>query len=190
MSHPGTKNKIKKYGIRFSVTLMLFLFCYVSVMYGGVLLLINRHGLLHFLLHWVLSATGFKNPAVSMMQKNLSELKKPWTPSPIRQFPVSDVLSIESRWSSITMIPTAPATKMKITSFRIKLRFLRVVSDRASSKWSAFTSIVSSRIVMRITIMTLIPAWLYLPGQKGLPVPSLKPGISPISPAPKKMTAQ
>jgi len=49
--HPDKNRKIKKYGIRFIMTLILFLLCYVAVMYCGVLLLVNRHGLLHFLLH-------------------------------------------------------------------------------------------------------------------------------------------
>jgi hypothetical protein len=51
MMHPDKNRKIKKYGIRFIMTLILFLLCYVAVMYFGVLLLVNRHGLLHFLLH-------------------------------------------------------------------------------------------------------------------------------------------
>ncbi|ELP23918.1 hypothetical protein F385_3215 [Pantoea agglomerans 299R] len=51
MKDSDKTEKIKKYGIRFIMTLLLFLLCYVAVMYCGVLLLVNRHGLLHFLLH-------------------------------------------------------------------------------------------------------------------------------------------
>lgn len=43
--------KIKKYGIRFMAMLTLFALCYVTLMYCAVMLLVNRHGLLHFLLH-------------------------------------------------------------------------------------------------------------------------------------------
>lgn len=51
MRHPENTHNIKKYGIRFIMALMLFLLCYVAVMYCGVLMLVNRHGVLHFLLH-------------------------------------------------------------------------------------------------------------------------------------------
>jgi len=51
MKYSDKTDKIKKYGIRFIMTLLLFSLCYVAVMYCGVLLLVNRHGLLHFLLH-------------------------------------------------------------------------------------------------------------------------------------------
>jgi len=51
MSQSGFTAKIKKYGLRLSIMLMLFLICYVAIMYGGVLLLLNHHGLLHFLVH-------------------------------------------------------------------------------------------------------------------------------------------
>ncbi|AZI51159.1 hypothetical protein EBO33_02655 [[Curtobacterium] plantarum] len=47
----GKHSRYKNYGVRFILTLILFLLCYVAVMYCGVLLLVNRHGLLHFLLH-------------------------------------------------------------------------------------------------------------------------------------------
>lgn len=51
MKKPDNDHKIKKSGVKFFMTLLLFLIFYVAVMYGGVLLLLNRHGLLHFLLH-------------------------------------------------------------------------------------------------------------------------------------------
>jgi len=51
MRYPCNIQKIKKYGIRFITMLIIFLLCYVAVMYFAVLMLVNRHGLLHFLLH-------------------------------------------------------------------------------------------------------------------------------------------
>ena len=53
MKHPENTHDIKSQGVRFILTLILFLLCYVAVMYCGLLLLVNRHGWLHFLLHGI-----------------------------------------------------------------------------------------------------------------------------------------
>lgn len=51
MKYLSDIQKMRKYGIRFMALLTLFALCYVALIYCAVVLLVNRHGLLHFLLH-------------------------------------------------------------------------------------------------------------------------------------------
>jgi len=51
MKYLSDIQKMRKYGIRFMALLTLFALCYVALIYCAVVLLVNRHGLFHFLLH-------------------------------------------------------------------------------------------------------------------------------------------